>query len=644
MSSQLYALIVLLPLLTAAVTGIFGKQIGAKGSIAINTSGVLVAMVLSLITFWQVAIQGAPTVDIELYRWIATGSFDVSFGVYIDKLTAVMLMVVTLVSAMVHIYSIGYMSHDDGRGRFFSYLSLFTFTMLALVTAPNLLQLFLGWEGVGLASYLLIGFWFKRDSANAASMKAFVVNRVADVGLLVAILTTFVVVGSLSFGDIFASLPAIQDDVFSFFGFNIPVLELIAFALLIGAMGKSAQFGFHTWLPDAMEGPTPVSALIHAATMVTAGVFLLARMSPLFELTTVALLAVALVGGLTAIFAASIGLTQTDIKRVIAYSTCSQIGYMFFACGVSAYSAAMFHLMTHAYFKALLFLAAGSIIHGIKDEQDLRKMGALRKILPVTYILMWIGSLALVGIPPFAGFFSKDFILESAFMSGTTTGYVLYVVGTFAALLTAFYTFRVLYLAFHGEYRGEPKVYKEAHESGPVMIIPMAVLALGAVVAGFAGMSMMNTDWWMGSIVINDVLHPGASEAHHIPKFFKYLPLLAGLAGIAFATYIYLRTKNGAKRLAAASGWLYRASLNKWYIDELYHVVFVKPTKALGRFFTVYGDEKTIDRFGPDGAALITLRIGQMARKLQTGYIYHYVFVLIVGVVLTLSYLMYIKG
>lgn len=641
MPVELYYAIVLLPLIAATVSGLFARRLGDVACMGMTTASVGISMVLSLIAFWEIAVQGRPAIESQLYSWIATGNLQVGFGLLVDKLTATMLMVVTVVSTMVHVYSIGYMSHDPSRARFFSYLSLFTFTMLALVTAPNMLQMFLGWEGVGLASYLLIGFWFERHSATAASMKAFVVNRVADIGLLLALFTTFIVFGSLNFSDIFGLIGNVQGETFNFVGYNVPVVELIAIFLLIGAMGKSAQFGFHTWLPDAMEGPTPVSALIHAATMVTAGVFLLARMSPLFEVTTFALMAVAAVGGITAIFAATIGLTQTDIKRVIAYSTCSQIGYMFFACGVSAYSAAMFHLMTHAFFKALLFLGAGSVIHALHDEQNLFRMGGLRKVLPFTYLLMWIGSLALAGIPPFAGFFSKDFVLEAAWMSATPMGQTLYVIGTIGAFLTAFYTFRVLYLAFHGKFRGDAHAYNHAHESGPVMLVPMAVLAVGAVFSGMLGLSMTHTEWWAGSIVINDALHPGAANAHHISAFLKYLPLVVGIVGIGLAVLLYLRRTDIPGKVVAAIHPLYNGSLNKWYIDELYDFIFVRPARFLGFQLWKRGDEGTIDRFGPDGVGKLTMRVGQAVRGLQTGYIYHYVFVLIAGVVLALAWFMF---
>ena len=639
MPHSLYFILVLLPLLTAAIAGLAGRWLGDKTSMWLTTGGVLVSMVLAIVAFMEIAVFGGAPVYATLYNWIQAGDFAVNFGVYVDKLTAVMFLLVTVVSAMVHLYSIRYMEEDPAKPRFFSYLSLFTFMMLALVSAPNLLQVFLGWEGVGLASYLLIGFWHHKESANAASLKAFLVNRVADVGLILAMLVAFVVFGSLAFGDIFASAPAVADVQFNFLGTSVPVLELFGVLLLIGAMGKSAQIGLHTWLPDAMEGPTPVSALIHAATMVTAGVFLLARMSPVLEFTTFALQAIAWVGALTAIFAATIGLTQTDIKRVIAYSTCSQLGYMFFAIGVSAYSGAMFHLFTHGFFKALLFLGAGSVIHALHHEQNLFKMGGVRMVLPITYGLMWIGSLALVGVPPFSGFYSKDFILEASFMSGTETGLALYILGTIAAFMTAFYSFRVLFLAFHGSFRGEKKVLKEAHESPMLMTVPMVVLAVGAVAAGWLGKGMTHTEWWNGAIVIFEDVHPGVAEAHHIPLLFKWLPLLVGVAGFALAWLMYVKRKALAAKMAETFDLLYNISLNKWYVDELYTFIFIRPAKFIGQVFWQRVDVRLIDRFGPDGVGAVTERLSLMLRPLQTGYIYHYAFVLILGLIALLSWM-----
>ncbi len=640
MPSGMYFTIVLLPLLVATIVGLFGNRLGDKASMWITSGGVLVSMLLSLVGFMEIAVYGKPAIEATLYEWIASGALSVSFGIYIDKLTVLMLVLVTVVSSMVHVYSIGYMADDPSKPRFFSYLSLFTFMMLALVTAPNLVQLFLGWEGVGLASYLLIGFWHHKESANAASIKAFLVNRVADIGLILAMLVAFAVFGSVAFGDIFASAQSVAGQSMNFLGMNVPVLELFALLLLFGAMGKSAQIGLHTWLPDAMEGPTPVSALIHAATMVTAGVFLLARMSPVFELTEIALMVVAWVGALTAIFAAIIGLTQTDIKRVIAYSTCSQLGYMFFACGVSAYSAAMFHLFAHGFFKALLFLSAGSVIHALHHEQNLFKMGGVRHLLPITYGLMWIGSLALAGIPPFAGFFSKDFILESAFMSGTQTGYSLYIIGTIAAFLTAFYSFRVLFLAFHGTFNGDKETFDNAHESPFIMTVPMMVLAVGAIAAGMLGLPMMDTAWWNGSIVIFENIHVGVVEAHNSPLLIKLLPLIVAIAGISLAWLMYIKRRGLADKMTKALDILYSLSFNKFYFDEIYEAIIVAPIRSFSKFLWQKGDVEIIDRFGPDGVAELTRRISVTIRPLQTGYVYHYAFVIILGMLALITWLM----
>ena len=642
-SANYIYVIVLLPLLMSIIAGVFGPKIGHKNAMRLTCGGLTVSAVLSLVIFVSVCFGGHEVIRGTLMTWISTGSFDVSFGVMVDKLTATMLLVVTLVSACVHYYSVGYMAHDPSKSRFFSYLSLFTFTMLTLVTAPNLLQMFMGWEGVGLASYLLIGFWFKKDSANAASIKAFLVNRVADLGLLLAIFTVFITLGTLDYQDIFANLGQLEGRTFAFFGTEFQLTSLIAMFLFIGAMGKSAQLGFHTWLPDAMEGPTPVSALIHAATMVTAGVFLVARMSPLFEMAPQVLEIVAWVGGLTALFAATIGLVQNDIKRVIAYSTCSQLGYMFFACGIGAYPAAIFHLTTHAFFKALLFLGAGSVIHAVADEQDMRKMGGLKMALPITYGLIWIGSLALAGIPPFAGFFSKDLILESAFMSHTNTGTWMYVMGVTAALMTAFYSFRVLFLTFHGKFRGEEKSLKHAHESPVIMLVPMIVLMFGAIFSGWLLHGMGETEWWDGAIVVNEALHTGLLEAHHIPATFKYLPLVIVLLGVFVAFVFYIKNTKIAPALAGKLKAIYCLFLNKWFIDELYNALIVVPVRFLSKFLWQRGDVKGIDKLGPNGAAWITYAAGGILRRMQTGYVFHYAFIMVIGLAVILSWVLWLN-
>ncbi len=633
-------LIVLLPLFAAVIGAVARYKYGDKTAQAITTLTVTVCAILSAFMYWHVAVMDAGIIEATLYNWIGTKNFSVDFGVLVDKLTATMFVVVTTVSAAVHWYSMGYMAEDKSKTRFFAYLSFFTFTMLALVSAPNLLQTFLGWEGVGVASYLLIGFWHQKESANAAAMKAFVVNRVADLALLLAMFIIFSLIGSLDYYDIFGAMPHMADATYNFLGFEFSTVGIIALLLFIGAMGKSAQLGFHTWLPDAMEGPTPVSALIHAATMVTAGVFLVTRMSPVFELSESVLTFVAWIGALTALFAATIGLTQKDIKRVIAYSTCSQLGYMFFACGVSAYPAAMFHLTTHAFFKALLFLGAGSVIHGMHHEQDMFKMGGIRKLLPVTYGLMWIGSLALAGIPPFAGFFSKDLILESAFMSHTETGQWLYLIGTIAAFLTAFYSFRLLYLTFHGQPRATKKVMDDAHESPHVMVIPMVVLAVGAVFGGLMFSGMGHLDWWSGAIMIAEG-HVGLAEAHHIPKLFKFLPLSIALLGIVVATWFYLGKVDWPGKLAKTADMLYDLSYNKWYIDELYTLIFTRPLTWLSQAFWQVLDVRGIDRLGPNGAAWVAQYAGGVLRRYHTGYVYHYAFVFIVGLTLFLTWLIF---
>ena len=606
-------------------------------------SGAVLAACCGTLLFGFMVWHNNPPFEITYYTWISGHTWQVEFGALVDRLTATMFLVVTVVSACVHVYSLGYMKDDPHKARFFIYLSLFTFAMLMLVSAPNLVQMFLGWEGVGVCSYLLIGFWYHKNSANAASMKAFVVNRVADAFLLLGLFTLAMTFGSLNYAEILAFVPEHTETMFVFLGYEVKVLELAALFLFIGAMGKSAQFGLHTWLPDAMEGPTPVSALIHAATMVTAGVFLLCRMSPLFEEATAVLHLVAWIGAITAIFAATVGLTQKDIKRVIAYSTCSQLGYMFFAIGVSAYPAAMFHLTTHAFFKALLFLGAGSVIHGLHHEQNLFRMGALKTALPVTYGLMWIGSLALAGIPPFAGFFSKDLILESAFGAHSNTGYALYMLGTLAALLTAFYSFRVLFLAFHGEARGDKKAHAHAHESPLVMIAPMLVLLVGAVISGFVLKAMGYLEWWQGAIFIDEA-HKALENAHHSPKWVKYLPLVIALLGIAIAYVFYIRKPEIPKILAETADLPYKISLNKWYVDEAYHIMVVKPYAAISKMLWKTGDGRIIDGLGPNGISTLTYKLGEKMRGLQSGYIYHYAFAVIIGLSALLAAVLYLSA
>jgi len=522
-----------------------------------------------------------------------------------------------------------------------SYLSFFTFFMLMLVTADNFVQLFFGWEGVGLCSYLLIGFWYDRDTANAAAIKAFIVNRIGDFGFALGIFAVYALFGSLHFGTVFDAAPNFAHTRFTFLGLQVDALTLTCILLFVGAMGKSAQLGLHTWLPDAMEGPTPVSALIHAATMVTAGVFMVARLSPLFEYAPVALAVVCVIGGTTAIFAASVGMAQNDIKRVIAYSTCSQLGYMFFAAGVSAYSAAIFHLMTHAFFKALLFLGAGSVIHALSGEQDMRKMGGIWRLIPITYALMWIGSLALAGIPFFAGYFSKDVILEAAWASGSGVGLYAFWLGIFAAFLTAFYSWRLIFLTFHGKPRASDEVMHHVHESPKVMILPLVVLAAGAVFAGYLGYNDFvgegREEFWRESILVLPA-HASLEAAHHAPSWVGLLPFIVGVLGIAVAWIAYIWRPEIPSLVARALRPVYLFLLNKWYFDELYDWLLVRPAMALGFEFWKKGDGAVIDGLGPDGLAATTTRLSIRASLLQTGYLYHYAFVMLIGVVLLVSW------
>lgn len=634
--SALVISIVLFPLLGAILSGLLCRVITPETAGRITSAGLVISAICSTIVYINV-IQSDHTLSVELFRWFDTGSFKVNWNIYVDSLTAVMLIVVTYVSAAVHVYSIGYMHHDPHIQRFMSYLSLFTFFMLMLVTSDNFLQLFLGWEGVGLCSYLLIGFWFKKPSANNAAIKAFIVNRIGDLGFALGIFTIYLVFDSVSFSEVFLKVPSVAGQTIAFLGMNIDILHLIAALLFIGCMGKSAQLGLHTWLPDAMEGPTPVSALIHAATMVTAGVFLVARTSIIFEHAPAMLEIVTYVGAATAIFAASIALTQNDIKRIIAYSTCSQLGYMFFACGVSAYSAGIFHLMTHGFFKALLFLGAGSVIHAMSEEQDIRKMGGIWKKIPITYGLMWIGSLALAGIWPFAGFYSKDIILEAAYAAGTESGRFAYYIGLAAAFMTAFYSWRLIILTFHGKPRADHHVMEHIHESPKVMLLPLIFLAIGAVGAGLygiygVGITEVSDHFWQGAITILPS-HHGLASAHHIPMVIKYLPLVAGLLGIGLAYVCYMFMPWIPSLLATIFKPVYVFLLNKWYIDELYDFVFVRPTKALGRLSWRVIDIMIIDNGGPNALALIANRVGQVVSRVQTGLVYHYAFVMLLGLV-----------
>lgn len=633
MSAEL--LVVVLPLLGFLIAGLGGYRLGKHGAEYITTGLMLLAAGLSVWLFTRYGLGGEETV-IPVMSWISVGGFNVDWAIRIDALTAVMLVVVNVVSSMVHLYSIGYMHDDPHRPRFFAYLSLFTFMMLMLVTADNLLQLFFGWEGVGVASYLLINFWFKKPSANAASIKAFLVNRVGDFGFALGIMAVYFTFGSINFGDIFMLAKGGTVGSFQLFGYQVDAVTAAALLLFMGAMGKSAQLGLHTWLPDAMEGPTPVSALIHAATMVTAGVFMLCRLSPLFEQVPQVLAFVALMGGLTAFVAATIGLTQWDIKRVIAYSTMSQLGYMFFAIGVGAYGAAMFHLMTHAFFKALLFLGAGSAIHALHGEQDLRQMGGLRHKAKITWVLMWIGSLALAGVPFFAGYYSKDIILEAAYGSHSLMGHVAWGFGIAAALMTAFYSWRLLLLAFHGKPRGPMETYEHAHESPPVMLVPLLVLAAGAVASGYVGY-----DWFVGEgraeFWREAIFNAGSGEsdpivlAHHVHGLAKYLPTIMGVVGIAAAFIAYLVRPDIPARIAALFKPIHTLFFRKWFFDELYNAVFVKPAQKLGHVLWQKGDRAVIDGVGPDGLSQALASMGKTLRGMQTGLVYHYAFTVVIA-------------
>jgi NADH-quinone oxidoreductase subunit L len=659
---MIYKAIVFLPLIGFLIAGLFGRQIGAKASEYVTTGLMIIVAVLSWIVFFNVAMshEAHEVIKVPVLRWIQSGGIDVEWAFRVDTLTAVMFVVVNSVSCLVHLYSIGYMHHDPHRPRFFAYLSLFTFAMLMLITSDNLLQMFFGWEGVGLASYLLIGFWYKKPSASAAAMKAFIVNRVGDFGFILGISAIFVMFGSINFETIFASaqsyLPAdpnaAPEVVLNLFGLELDRSHALTGACLLlfmGAMGKSAQFLLHTWLPDAMEGPTPVSALIHAATMVTAGVFLVARMSPIFELSPDALTIVTIVGAITAFFAATVGLVQNDIKRVIAYSTCSQLGYMFVALGVGAYGAAVFHLFTHAFFKALLFLGAGSVIHAVDGEQDMRYMGGLRKHIPYTFWAMTIGTLALtgVGIPGtiigFAGFFSKDAIIESAFASHSAVGGFAFTLLVIAALFTSFYSWRLAFMTFFGKPRASADVMHHVHESPMVMLLPLVLLGIGAVVAGvifhdyFFGHHY--AEFWKGALFTlptNTILE----EYHEVPKWVKWSPFVAMALGFVTAWYMYIKNPSAPKKLAEQQWMLYQFLLNKWYFDELYDFLFVRSSKALGRFLWKKGDVATIDAYGPNGVASAVGGLTQKVVRLQSGYLYHYAFAMLIGIAALVTWMM----
>lgn len=660
----MYQLIVFLPLVGFLIAGLFAKSIGSKGCEYITTGLMVISAILSWVAFFSVGYSDVAPFTVPVMQWISSGDLNVSWAFRIDTLTVVMLVVVNTVSSLVHMYSIGYMHHDPHRPRFFAYLSLFTFAMLMLVTSDNLLQMFFGWEGVGLASYLLIGFWFKKPTANAAAMKAFVVNRVGDFGFALGIFGVFYMFNTIELSTIFANVETVanaEGTVMSFLGYELgasDAMTVVCLLLFMGAMGKSAQFLLHTWLPDAMEGPTPVSALIHAATMVTAGVFLVARMSPLFEYSTTALTFVTFIGATTAFFAATIGLVQNDIKRVIAYSTCSQLGYMFVALGVGAYGAAVFHLFTHAFFKALLFLGAGSVIHAVSDEQDMRKMGGLRKHIPKTYWMMIIGTVALtgLGIPGTllgtAGFFSKDAIIESAYVGQNAFAGYAFIMLVVAALFTSFYSWRLIFMTFHGKPRASVDVMNHVHESPNVMLIPLYILAAGALLAGFIFHDAFvghatdghhegwyNEFWRVAlySAETNKVLE----TFHDVPKLVKWSPAIVMAIGFILAWWMYIKSPYIPKELAKQHSGLHAFLLNKWYFDELYDFIFIRPAKWLGHFLWKKGDGWLIDGFGPNGISARVLDVTGRVVKLQSGYLYHYAFAMMIGIAALITWSMF---
>ena len=631
-------LILFLPLLGSFISAFFYKRIGDRTCQIITSAFIVTGAILSSIILLE-TIKTGKVYEYPILNWITSGSLKLHWSIYVDSLTAVMLVVVNSVSALVHIYSIGYMSHDPHKPRFMSYLSLFTFMMLSLITADNFLQLFFGWEGVGLASYLLIGFWFKKETANNASMKAFIVNRVGDLGLLIAMFLIFKTFGSLNFSEVFSQAADQSKNSIKIFGGEYNLITTICVFLFIGAMGKSAQIFFHTWLPDAMEGPTPVSALIHAATMVTAGVFLVARCSPLFEYSQYALNLVAFVGATTAIFAASIAIVQTDIKRIIAYSTCSQLGYMFFAAGMGAYNVAIFHLFTHAFFKALLFLGAGSVIHAFHDEQNIEKMGGVWKKIPLTYALMLIGTLALTGFPLLAGFYSKDAIIESAYFSKSLFAGYAFVIGLTTAFITSIYSWRLIFKTFHGKYNNTMS-FEKVHESGPVMLIPLLLLAVGAIFSGYVFHGIFigeNTQFWGKAIFFLKQTAHG-----HPPLWLLILIPTLVISAIPLSFILFLKRKDIVEGFVNNNKPFYNFLVKKWYFDELYDSIFVKSFRGIGTFLWQRGDVKTIDAYGPDGVAKVVKNLSDRASSIQSGYLYHYATVILIGVVLIVSFLIII--
>ncbi len=630
-------LILFFPLIAAIISGFFGKVIGDRNSEITTSLLVSISAILSIFIFYKVIVDNYEN-NIIIASWINSGSLNVNWAIKIDAISSIMLVVVTSISSLVHIYSIGYMSHDPHKPRFMAYLSLFTFSMLTLVTSDNFLQLFFGWEGVGVCSYFLIGFWFKRETANAAAIKAFIVNRVGDFGFALGIFLIFYLFGTVNYNEVFNQVPQILKNEVSFIGIKFNSIDLVCILLFVGAMGKSAQLFLHTWLPDAMEGPTPVSALIHAATMVTAGVFLVVRCSPIFEYSDLALNIVTIIGMSTAFFAATVAIVQTDIKKIIAYSTCSQLGYMFFAAGVGAYNVAMFHLFTHAFFKALLFLGSGSVIHSFKDEQNINKMGAVWNKLPYTWVLMIIGTLALTGFPFLSGFYSKDAIIEFAYLSDNTTGFYAAGIGIITAFLTSIYSWRLIFKTFHGHYNNKKMNIESMHESPLVMLIPLIILSLGAVFAGYLFKDLFihgNENYFWGDSI--KFLTPLSQD--HPPIWFILITPILVISAIPISYYLFVKNKNIPRSIADSNKPLYNFLLNKWYFDELYDFVFIKSSKSLGLFFWKTIDLRIIDRFGPDGLSKLIKNFSVKASNFQSGFIYQYAFMILLGFSALLTFL-----
>tara|TARA_Y100001935_G_scaffold255124_1_gene266663 strand:+ start:650 stop:2578 length:1929 start_codon:yes stop_codon:yes gene_type:complete len=633
-------LIVFLPLLGSLVVGFFGKKLNLILSHIFSCTMIIIPFFLSLY-FLNLTLSENYNLVVPLFEWLKSGDLITEWSLRLDLLTSVMLVVVTSVSSLVHIYSIGYMSHDPHQTRFFAYLSFFTFAMLILVTSNNFLQLFFGWEGVGLASYLLIGFWYKKDSANSAAMKAFVVNRVGDFGFLIGLAILFYYAGSLNFDVIFSLNEQLSLSTFSIFNKEFNVLNTACFFLFMGAMGKSAQLFLHTWLPDAMEGPTPVSALIHAATMVTAGIFLVARCSPLFEMSPSILSFITIIGASTAFFAATVALVQNDIKRIVAYSTCSQLGYMFVALGSGAYQIAIFHLFTHAFFKALLFLGSGSVIHAVSDEQDIRKMGGLYKLIPFTWVVMLIGTLGLTGAPLMSGYYSKDGIIEAAFVSQTEGNLYAFYLLVLSALLTSFYSWRLIFLTFNGKSNISTEIFSKVHESPKVMLFPLFILSIFTIFSGVYFVDyFMYHDYqylWQSSIYLSENNHV-IESIHYVPKWVKYSPLVMMVIGLITAIIFYLLYPKVPKFLSSQFNPLYKFLLNKWYFDEIYEFIFVRNISRIGNFLSNFGDKRIIDGLGPDGISLRVMDIAKQISRIQTGYIYHYAFAMLIGLMLFITY------